>query len=700
MHREEGRPHEGTQLLPSHLSNPNAVRPPVPFVSVSRNQRVVFLWTRNVVVALVFMSLGAMMERYGHARSASIHPQSPVSVGSKEQQFQPASKETESGLRDDTIHQWDVWQQLHNQGRGHAEEQKRTRSLFLKHVALATKLIDWETLDDNVQSYWKPPDVEHPMSDEMGKRNSVGQDASEQWGLFCQKVHEMKAHSEESTAADSSSLFNNVTREDWWRNMSTWFRHTWTTHANEAHELWSKLQQQASTTQLVVSYNVPTRATREKEEQLLWYASTITNLRLLGQNMRTWWNHNSAAAQVVQEQGETNTDESSIHDKFEHWWDQESHNARLWWKQTRLAFANFSDDAVNKEHLWWHMIQDAASNGWNETKKNSHHAWDQVKSESQRGWNAMEQEVVLDAKEAWNATVESEEQMWNAMRKWFHAHATYSEELDQPLLYLNNTRAFGMLMNGYGWYDYSRDFFFLQKGWDAQINQAYCAVASCAAVLNSLHAIVEPPIDPMYDPYPYATQLGLLQNNPTCINQNVVRYNATFDGIWHPPGGISLHQAKNLLECYLPADEFLVSVHELDPATLELDEVRKELTEALQDPLSRVIINFDRSALDQSGRGHFSPLASYSPTEDRFLILDVAKYKYPAVWVSAARLVTSMARIDHCGYSNVPQAQDGLPPDDSDAFTNQTLYLQLTHEMGCEPRYRGYILVRPNVSSF
>jgi hypothetical protein len=40
--------------------------------------------------------------------------------------------------------------------------------------------------------------------------------------------------------------------------------------------------------------------------------------------------------------------------------------------------------------------------------------------------------------------------------------------------------------------------------------------------------------------------------------------------------------------------------------------------------------------------GHISPLAAYDAKADRFLILDVARHKYPPVWVKAAELFDAM----------------------------------------------------------
>ena len=59
-----------------------------------------------------------------------------------------------------------------------------------------------------------------------------------------------------------------------------------------------------------------------------------------------------------------------------------------------------------------------------------------------------------------------------------------------------------------------------------------------------------------------------------------------------------------------------------------------------------VIINYLRKAIGQEKGGHISPLAAYDKETDMFLILDVARYKYPPVWVKAAELFGAMNTVD------------------------------------------------------
>ena len=60
----------------------------------------------------------------------------------------------------------------------------------------------------------------------------------------------------------------------------------------------------------------------------------------------------------------------------------------------------------------------------------------------------------------------------------------------------------------------------------------------------------------------------------------------------------------------------------------------------------RLVCSYNRSTLQQTGTGHFSPIAGYHAKDDLVLILDVARFKYPAHWISVELLWQSMNTID------------------------------------------------------
>ena len=66
----------------------------------------------------------------------------------------------------------------------------------------------------------------------------------------------------------------------------------------------------------------------------------------------------------------------------------------------------------------------------------------------------------------------------------------------------------------------------------------------------------------------------------------------------------------------------------------------------LGEPGHFVIVNYLRKALGQEVGGHISPLAAYDAKSDRFLLLDVARYKYPPVWVKTSDIFDAMNTSD------------------------------------------------------
>ena len=55
-----------------------------------------------------------------------------------------------------------------------------------------------------------------------------------------------------------------------------------------------------------------------------------------------------------------------------------------------------------------------------------------------------------------------------------------------------------------------------------------------------------------------------------------------------------------------------------------------------------IVTSFARSALNQTGDGHFSPIAAYHPPTDSCLVLDVARFKYTPYWVTVKDLYDAM----------------------------------------------------------
>lgn len=59
-----------------------------------------------------------------------------------------------------------------------------------------------------------------------------------------------------------------------------------------------------------------------------------------------------------------------------------------------------------------------------------------------------------------------------------------------------------------------------------------------------------------------------------------------------------------------------------------------------------LVVSYSRKAFGQTGDGHFSPIGGYCKEEDAILVLDVARFKYPAHWVRVEDMWRAMQRKD------------------------------------------------------
>lgn len=157
-----------------------------------------------------------------------------------------------------------------------------------------------------------------------------------------------------------------------------------------------------------------------------------------------------------------------------------------------------------------------------------------------------------------------------------------------------------------------------------QKTQTFCGVASMVMVFNAMQ--IPAPEVPEYAPYKMFTQDNVLDARTEAIlpQQTILKQ------------GITLDQMGQLLAVQ-PVD--VVVRHASDS---DLDTFRTEASGHLAQPGHFVLVNYFRNTIGQQKGGHFSPLAAYDKDSDRFMILDVARYKYPPVWVKAEELFAAM----------------------------------------------------------
>jgi hypothetical protein len=177
-----------------------------------------------------------------------------------------------------------------------------------------------------------------------------------------------------------------------------------------------------------------------------------------------------------------------------------------------------------------------------------------------------------------------------------------------------------------------RDYFPLAMHFVTQVNPAFCGPASISMVLNALN-VPRPASD-------LTIGLGMFDQ----ANVFNARTEAVKPETEILEGGITLDQLAGMLE----AHDLKVQVRHAED--IDLETFRNQAAAVLADSFRFVLVNYLRSAIGQETGGHISPLAAYDADTDRFLILDVSRYKYPPIWVSASALFDAM---------NTPDADAG-----------------------------------------
>jgi hypothetical protein len=163
------------------------------------------------------------------------------------------------------------------------------------------------------------------------------------------------------------------------------------------------------------------------------------------------------------------------------------------------------------------------------------------------------------------------------------------------------------------------DYPLLQANFVSQSRRAFCGVASSVVVLNSLH-----------NSQPAVTQSTLFNSSTRKV---INPLKVTF-------GGMTIAQLNKILQ----ANELETKL--IYAADIDIKQFRSLVQKNLNNPEDRILVNYRRPALNQPGGGHISPIAAYHQQSDRFLILDVAAYKYPPTWVKTQELWNGINSID------------------------------------------------------
>jgi hypothetical protein len=179
---------------------------------------------------------------------------------------------------------------------------------------------------------------------------------------------------------------------------------------------------------------------------------------------------------------------------------------------------------------------------------------------------------------------------------------------------------------------YNQSYWPLAQYFETQRNEAYCSVATSVMALNALG--IRRPESSEYPDFPFFSQQDFFRGIDAQV-ANAAQVSKE---------GMTLDQLSAALRA------FPVEVTKFHASDLTLDQFR----DLIRDTTSRrdrfALLNFRRVEIGETGGGHWSPLAAYDAASDSALLLDVARYKYPAVWVPVARLYAGAQAVDNVSH--------------------------------------------------
>ena len=180
-------------------------------------------------------------------------------------------------------------------------------------------------------------------------------------------------------------------------------------------------------------------------------------------------------------------------------------------------------------------------------------------------------------------------------------------------------------------------FFPLSEQFITQDEPAFCGLSSLCMVLNALR--VDPgPTRPAWREdgvWRWFDERVLALDAPLLLTNG----KRTLDQI--QTDGVTLDEFSGLAS----RNGALIQQHR--PAESSLAQFREQIIRAASSPTApHMVVSFSRGTLQQTGDGHFSPIAGFHTESDSVLVLDVARFKYPPYWVSVSTLWDAMAPVD------------------------------------------------------
>ena len=204
---------------------------------------------------------------------------------------------------------------------------------------------------------------------------------------------------------------------------------------------------------------------------------------------------------------------------------------------------------------------------------------------------------------------------------------------------------------------YNNDFFQLANNYQPQANPLYCGIASSVIVLNTirassgkipvqLDASVKKPkaLGGQVVPYNLYSQASLLNDTTDKVKprqiiqlKNISPDDADSADKFDP--GLKLEDLKGVLESYRLAVEKFPADADIESGA---ENFRKKLKAVLAEKQRFILINYKSDTVGQLGSGHISPVGAYDEQSDSVLVLDVAGYQNPWLWIPVSDLYASM----------------------------------------------------------
>ncbi|WP_455221517.1 phytochelatin synthase family protein, partial [Kaarinaea lacus] len=222
---------------------------------------------------------------------------------------------------------------------------------------------------------------------------------------------------------------------------------------------------------------------------------------------------------------------------------------------------------------------------------------------------------------------------------------------------------------------FNNDFFQLANHYQPQANPLYCGIASSVIVLNSIRASSgQIPNQPQFSikkpaalggeviPYNLYSQASLLNETTDKVkSRKIIQLrnipaNGSEDTEQFDPG-LKLADLKGVLESY----KLAVQKYSADSdIKIGVKKFRNKIKAVLSENNQYMLINYKSDLVGQLSSGHISPLGAYDEQSDSVLVLDVAEYQNPWIWIPICDLYASMHTKDGESYRGYLVIEEGV----------------------------------------